>query len=629
MNTGLKQCTTDPNWQTRYADMVATPAQAVKQIRPGHRVFIGTGCGQPLELVKALTARSGELTDTEIIHLLTLGDAPYAVRELAQCFRVNSFFISANVRDLIQEGLGDYTPIFLSDIPRLFSSGQIPLDAALIQVTPPDERGMCSLGISVDIVKSAAENARLVIAQVNPQMPRTLGDSSLHVYDLDVLVPVDVPLIEVKLPQTDDVTRRIGEFVAALVEDGSTVEFGIGRIPQAVTEFLNTKRDLGIHTEMFTDAIIDLIESKTVTGSLKSLDRNKVVASFCMGSKRLYDYIDGNPAFSFHPTEYVNDPHVISQQHKQVAINVALEVDLTGQVCADSLGTRFYSGIGGQVDFNRGAARSHGGKAIIALPSTARDGEVSRLVTRLSPGAGVVTTRGDVHYVVTEYGVAYLHGKSVQERAMALISIAHPKFRGQLLTEAIEAKYLRQDLADIGGKVVVGPTEFRTSHVLNDGTQINFRPIHPTDEPNLRDLFYALSQETIYYRFMSNMKRIPRKEIQHFVYINHRSDIAIVGTVPEAHGDEIVAIGRYYLNEKTNLAEVAFVVRDDWQNRGIGTFLLNHLTVIARRNGIGGFTAEVLRDNRAMQRVFNKCPFKVTSAPTDDVISFRINFTAP
>jgi acyl-CoA hydrolase/GNAT superfamily N-acetyltransferase len=619
----------DTDWTTRYADMLATPAQAVRRIRPGQRVFIGTGCGQPLDLVHALTARGGELADTEILHLLTLGDAPYAVRELAQCFRVNSFFIADNVRDLIQEGLGDYTPIFLSDIPRLFSSGQVPLDAALIQVSPPDARGMCSLGISVDIVKSAAENARLVIAQVNPRMPRTLGDSMLHVYDLDVLVPVDTPLIEVQPPAPDDDTRRIGEFVAALVEDGSTVEFGIGQIPQAVIEFLREKHELGIHTEMFTDAIIDLIESGAVTGAHKTLDRNRVVASFCMGTRRLYDYIDGNPAFSFHPTEYVNDPVVIGQQHKQVAINVALEVDLTGQVCADSLGTQFYSGIGGQVDFNRGAARSRGGKAIIALPSTARHGTVSRIVTRLSPGAGVVTTRGDVHYVVTEFGTAYLHGKSVQERAMALISIAHPDFRATLLEEAVEARYVRRELADVGGKIVVGPPEFRTSHVLRDGTQINFRPIHPTDEPNLRDLFYALSQETIYYRFMSHMKHVPRKEIQNFVYINHRSDVAIVGTVPEAHGDEIVAIGRYYLNEKTNLAEVAFVVRDNWQNRGIGTFLLNYLSELARRNGIGGFTAEVLRENRAMQRVFNKCPFKVTSVPNDDVTSFRMEFTVP
>jgi len=620
------KATYDPRWQDKYRGMIKTAQQAIAQLRPGHRVFIGTCCAQPQELVHALAARSSELPDTEIIHFLALGAAPYATRELSQYFRVNSFFIADNVRDIIQEGLGDYTPIFLSDIPRLFASGQLPLDAALIQVTPPDERGMCSLGISVDIVKSAAENASLVIAQVNPQMPRTRGDSLINVLDIDILVPVDVPMIEVRPLEPTEVTRRIGEYVAALVEDGSTLEFGIGRIPQAVVEYLKNKKDLGIHTEMFTDSIIDLMESGAVTGTRKALDKGKGGASFCMGTRRLYDYVNDNPRFSFHPTEYVNDPHVISQQHKMVAINVALQVDLTGQVCADSLGTRFYSGIGGQLDFNRGAARSDGGKAIIALPSTAREGTVSRIVPHLSQGAGVVTTRGDVHYVVTEYGVAYLHGKSVQERAMALISIAHPDFRAELLRSAIEARFVRQEMADFEGRILVGPQEFRTTYLLDDGTQITFRPIHPTDEPRMRELFYALSQQTIYYRFMTHMKRVPHKQIQNFVYIDHRNEIAIVATLPEAYGDEIIAIGRYILDPTTNRAEVAFTVRDKWQNRGIGKFLLKYLATIARRNGIHGFTAEVLRDNKAMQAVFNNSGLKVRSRLDEGVYHFELDF---
>ena len=618
--------TIDADWQETYASAITTAETAVKQIRPGQCVFVGTGCGQPQELVKALTARANELSDTEIVHLLTIGDAPYAEKELADSFRTNTFFVAENVRNIIQEGLGDYTPIFLSDIPRLFSSGQHPLDAALIQVSPPDERGMCSLGISVDIVKSATENARIVIAEVNPNMPRTHGNSSIHVHDIDFLVPTDTPILEMTPPEPDEITRQIGEYVAALIEDGSTVEFGIGQIPQAVMEFLMNKKDLGIHTEMFTDSIIDLIESGAVTGARKSMDRGKVVATFAMGTKRLYDYIDDNPLFSFHPTEHVNDPFVIGQQTKQVAINVALEVDLTGQVCADSLGTKFYSGIGGQVDFNRGASRSQGGKPIIALPSTAMNGEVSRIVARLDDGAGVVTTRGDVHYVVTEYGVAYLHGKSVQERTMALIAIAHPKFRPGLVKEAVESKYLRPDMASIEGKVVIGPAKFRTTRLLEDGTQLNLRPIHPTDEPGMRDLFHALSQETIYYRFMSRSKHIPHKEIQDFVFIDHRTDVAIVVTLPEAHGEDIIAIGRFYLDEKSNMAEVAFVVRDDWQNHGIGLLLLQHLTNIARRNGVRGFTAEVLRANNAMQRVFQKSNLNLSSKPAEDVISYTLLF---
>ena len=479
----------DSAWKEKYSAQVLSATDAVKQIRPGQRIFIGTGTGEPLELVSALSKRATELPDTEIVHLLTFGDAPYAHREMAQYFRVNSFFIAENVRDIIQEGLGDYTPVFLSDIPRLFDSGQLPLDVALIHVSPPDEFGMCSFGVSVDIVRSAAENASLVIAQVNPNMPRTLGDSFIHVHDIDVLVPSDANILEVPPPVVTDVTRQIAEFIASLVEDGSTIEFGIGKIPQALFAFLKDKKDLGVHTEMVTDNIIELIESGAVTGARKTTDRNKVVASFALGTKRLYDYIDNNPLFSFHPTEYVNDPSIIRQQYKMVAVNTALEVDLTGQVCADSIGSKFFSGVGGQVDFNRGAAKSKGGKAIIALPSTAKGGTVSRIMTHLSPGAGVVTTRAGVHYVVTEYGVAYLHGKSVQERALALISIAHPKFRADLLREAIEAKYLSASLADKEGKIVVGPKELRTTYLLNNGTQLNFRAIHPTDEPRMRDLF--------------------------------------------------------------------------------------------------------------------------------------------
>jgi acyl-CoA hydrolase/GNAT superfamily N-acetyltransferase len=616
----------DPEWQVTYSDMIVTAAEAVKHVQPGQRVFVGTGCAQPQGLVDALVARHGELADTEIVHLLTLGDAPYAEKELASHFTVNSFFIAQNVRHIIQEGLGGYTPIFLSDIPRLFRSGQLPLDVALIQVTPPDKNGMVSLGVSVDIVLSAAENSRLVIAQVNPQMPRTLGNSVLHVHDLDFLVPVDQPLIEFPLAEPDSVTRDIGEYIAALVDDGATLELGIGRIPQAVLEHLNDKKELGIHTEMLTDSVIDTIEHGVITGNRKTLDRGKIVASFAMGTKRLYDYLDNNPLFSFNSTEYVNDPFIIGQQHKMVAINVALEVDLTGQVCSDSLGTKFYSGIGGQVDFNRGAARSAGGKAIIALPSTAHNGEASRIVCQLSPGAGVVTTRGDVHYVVTEYGVAYLHGKSVQERALALMSIAHPKFREGLLKDAIASKFMRPDLADFGNKIVVGPKDIRTTYLLDDGTQITIRAVHPTDEPRVRDLFYSLSQQSLYTRFMSRMKWVPRKQVQEFVYIDHRTEVSIVATIPEADGEDIVAMGGYYLDPKTNRAEVAFVVQDGWQHKGIGSFLLKHLVTIARRNGIAGFTAEVLRENKSMQFVFESSGLKVESQLHEGVYSYVMNF---
>jgi acyl-CoA hydrolase/GNAT superfamily N-acetyltransferase len=622
----------DGNWKETYKDLIMSPRKALSHVRSGQRIFLGTGCGEPTLLVQAMVEMAGILCDVEIVELLTKGDAPYAERKYADCFKVNSFFIGHNVRGLFEEGRGDYTPILMSDIPSLFDSGQLPLDAALIQVTPPDVRGKMSLGVSVDIVKSAAENASLVIAMVNPQMPWTRGDSLIDINDLDILVPADVPLLQRESQPVHEISAKIAELVAALIPNGSTIEFGIGRvpgvgrIPQAVIHALHGKRDLGIHTELITDDIIDLIASGAVSGARKSTDRGKIVTSFCMGTKKLYDYVNDNPLFSFRPTEYVNDSNVIGRQNRMVSINMALEIDLTGQVCSDSEDGNFYSGIGGQVDFNRGAAKAPGGRPIIVMPSTTRDGK-SRIVATLSNGSGVVVSRGTVHYVVTEYGVAYLHGKSVQDRTLALVSIAHPDHRELLLKQAIEARFIRREFADVEGKFVVASEDLmKTSFLLDNGTQVNFRPVHPTDEPMMRELLYDLSKETLYYRFMSHNQRFGQKQIQNFVYVDHRKDVAIVGTVPEAHGDDIVAVGRYYLDERSNRAEVAFVVRDEWQNKGLGRFLFSHLITIAKASGIGGFTAEVLRDNKRMQAIFNHSGYNVRSQVEEGVCSFRIEF---
>lgn len=613
------------DWRSRYTDKINTAQQAVARIRAGQRVFIGTGCAAPLILIRAMTECADELADVEITHLLTFGDAPYAQTRLSESFRVNSFFIADNVRPVIDAGLGDYTPIFLSDIPRLFSSGEVHLDAALVMVSPPDRKGMCSFGVSVDIVKSACAAADLVIAAVNPNMPRTLGDSMLAVDEIDILVETDEPLIERPAIKATPETKQIAEYIAPLIDDGATLELGIGRIPHALMGFLKGKKNLGIHTEMITDRIVELVKSGVINGRRKTLDRGKVVTSFCLGSRKLYDFVDNNPKFSFRPTEYVNDPRIISQQERMVAINVALEVDLTGQVCADSIGQRFFSGVGGQVDFNRGAAQAKGGKAIIAMTSTAKGGTISRIVSKLHPGAGVVTTRADVHYVATEYGVAYLHGKSIQERAVALICIAHPDFRAQLLQAAIEAKYISVEHSDKGELFVSGPRNMRTAYALDRHRRITFRPIHPTDEPKMRNLFYALSQQTIFYRYMRFMERMPRNQVGDSVYIDHRNEVAIVGTIPHPSGEEIIAVGRYYLEPLTNRAEVAFTVRDDWQGKGIGTFLFRHLARIAKRYGIKGFTAEVLPENIAMLKVLRRSRFKHRRVSSDGVVSFEID----
>jgi acyl-CoA hydrolase len=550
---------------------------------------------------------------------------------MMRTFKINSFFIADNVRDAMEKGVGDYTPIFLSDIPAEFESGRIPLDVALISVTPPDANGLCSLGVSVDIVKSAAANARYVIAQVNSRMPRTFGDSFIHINSIDMLVPCDEDIIEIPIPEPDETLRRIGQNVARLVEDGSTIECGIGRIPQALAEFLKDKKDLGIHTEMFSDWILELIECGAITCAKKTLNRGKIIASFCMGSKHLYEYVNNNPFFEFHPTEYVNDPFVISQHEKMVGINVGLEIDLTGQVCSDSLGHKFYSGIGGQVDFIRGCARSRGGKAIIALPSTAKDGQVSRIVSHLTEGAGVVTTRGDVHYVVTEYGIAYLHGKSIRERALELINIAHPKFRSELIKAAKAQKYIYADQIEMDTEKIRYPEELEHRDTLNDGTEIFFRPVKPTDEPSLSEMLYSLSETSVQTRYMMRTARFPRKDIQQWTNIDYHHNLAIVGTVPGAGAseEEIVAIAQYFLDPKTQAAEVAFLVQDEWQNKGMGTFLLNYLTQIAKQRGVKEMYAKVLPANKGMLTVFYNSGYKVNTEFDGDVYSISYKLTSP
>jgi len=599
----------------------------MKLIKSGSHIFIGTGCGQPQHLVNSLVEYSSGISDAHIIHLLTMGAAPYADERFREKFKTNSFFIADNVRDALEKGIGDYTPIFLSDIPHEFDTGRIPIDIALISVTPPDANGLCSLGVSVDIVKSAVANARYVIAQVNSRMPRTFGDSFIHVNSIDAMVPFDEEIIEISFPEPDEVLRQIGQNIARLVEDGSTIECGIGRIPHALVEFLSLKKDLGIHTEMFSDWIIDLIKCGAVTCTKKTLNHGKVVASFCMGSRKLYDFIDNNPFFEFYPTEYVNDPHIISRHEKMVGINVGLEIDLTGQVCADSLGYKFYSGIGGQVDFIRGAARSRGGKAIIAMPSTAKDGRVSRIVPHLTEGAGVVTTRGDVHYVVTEFGTAYLHGKSIRDRVLALINIAHPKFRKQLIQAAKAHNYIYPDQIELDTEKLVYPVELERYETLRDGTEIFFRPVIPTDEPALSEMLYSLSDKSVQKRYMTHTMTFPHKDVQHLTNIDYRQDITIVGTVPGVSGDEIVAIAQYFLDPKTMCAEVAFIVQDEWQDKGMGTFLLTYLIEIAKGRGVKRFFAKVLPANKAMLNIFQNCGYKVTTEFDGDVysISFKLS----
>jgi acyl-CoA hydrolase len=426
-------------WQEEFLPKLMDARQALKCVRSGYRVWIGTGCATPTPLVEALVERGPELRDVEVVHMFTVGEAAYTRPEFEGHFRHNGLFLAPNVRNAVQEGRADYTPIFLSEIENLFISGEMPLDVVLMQVSPPDAHGYVSLGVSVDCTLTAARCARSVVAEINDQMPRTMGDCFLHISKFSAIVETSRPLLELQPEPPTDMHTRIARNVASLIRDGATLQMGIGGIPDAVLAFLSDHRDLGIHSEMCCDGVIPLIESGVINGERKTIHRGKQVIGFAHGTRKLFDFMDENPAFELHPISYTNDPFIIAQNERMVAINSALEIDLTGQVCSDSLGAKPYSGFGGQVDFIRGAARSKCGTPIIAIPSTAKNGTVSRIVPSLSPGAGVVTSRADVHYVVTEHGVAYLHGRTLRQRAEALIEIADPKFRENLERAAFEA----------------------------------------------------------------------------------------------------------------------------------------------------------------------------------------------
>ncbi len=594
----------DPDWKARYRTKVLNCNAALSLIPRGAKIFVGSACGEPQYLVRGLAERAATLADSEILHILTLGVAPYADEQFSRVFRHNAFFIGDNTRRAVAEGRADYTPVYLSELPALFRCGRVRVDAALVQVTPPDRHGYVSLGVSVDVTRAAVESARVVIAEVNPSMPRTLGDSFVPVDRIDALVEHPSPVIEYVPPTPGETAGRIGRNIARLVDDGATIQIGIGAIPNAAARALRDKQDLGVHTELFSDWLLDLVRAGAVTNRRKSLHPGRVVASFCMGSRELYDFVDNNPMVELRSSEYTNDPFVIARNDHMVAINTALEVDLTGQVCSDSLGHRFYSGIGGQVDFIRGAARSRGGRPIIALPSTARDGTISRIVPQLSPGAGVVTTRASARYVVTEWGCADLHGRTIRERAMALIQIAHPGFRKELLEAAKRLHYVYPDQI-ISPALDLYPEQYEVRERI-DGRDVLLRPLKPTDEPLLKDLFYALSDESVYRRYFAAVRYMPHEKRQQELDLDYDARMAIAAVVAPAGVEEMIGLARYELDPSTGYGDAAFLVRDDWQGKGVGWALVRHLIDVARDRGVRGITATVMPDNRAMLHLFHK-----------------------
>ena len=613
-----------------HPDAFVSLDKAFAVIHRGDRIFIGTGCGQPQhlldELVRYTEAHPKAFFDAEVLHVWTLGVAPYLKEELKRNFRLNSFFIGQSTREAVNEGMADYTAIFLSQVPQLLHRRVIPIDVALIQTSMPDEHGFVSLGISVDIVRAAVDNARTVICQMNRHMPRTHGDSFIHLDDVEFVVHHDEPLLEYSTDVPDEVADRIGGYVARLVEDGATIQVGYGRIPNAILSHLRSKEHLGVHTELLSDGIVDLMQHGVIDNTRKSIDRNKTVAAFSMGQRETYEFLRDNPAIEFHGVDYTNNPAVIARIHKMTAINTALRIDLTGQATAESLGNTFYSGIGGQADFMRGAVLAPAGKSILVIQSTARNGEVSRIVPSLSEGDGVTLTRGDVHYVVTEYGIAYLHGKNMRERAMELISVAHQKFRPWLLREAKARNLIYRDQAYVPGKRGEYPESLEAYRTTRDGVEVLLRPVRISDEPLLKDFFYSLSDQSVYRRFLSARKDMPHERLQEFVVIDYTAEMVILAVTEEEEREIVVGVGQYGIDTKTHTADVALVVRDEDQDRGIGTELLDYLTRLAKREGLLGFTAEVLTENESMMHLFERAGFAIEKRRDAGVYELKMLF---
>ncbi|MEH0019859.1 MAG: GNAT family N-acetyltransferase [Desulfobacter sp.] len=584
-----------------------TPEESVKKINNGSRVFIGTGCGEPQRLIRAMVENQS-IQDIIVYQMLSTTLSEYLDDDnFLSRFSIKLFFISILMRRFAFEGKIDYIPVYLSQIPKIFEDNEIGLDVALIQVSPPDDHGYCSLGISVDITLSGMKNAGVVIAQVNPNMPRTWGDSLVHIDDLDYLVAYEEPLLE-SLPEAKNrkVVERIGHYVNMLVDDGATLQIGFGHLPDAVMPCLADKKDLGIHTQVITDGLLPLLRRKAITNRKKNYLQDRAVTSLCMGSRELYDFVNDNPMFYFRSSAFVNDPNVIAKNDNLISISSALEVDLTGQICTDSKGYLFYSGIGDQVDFIRGSSMSDGGFSIVIIPSTAQNGKVSRIVPHLSEGAGVATTRGDIDIIVTEYGIAEIRRKSISQRVMELAQIAHPKFRKELVEQAKQRHYIFADQLPPTSQDLLFLDSYNDTMTLPGGKSLEVRPLLPSDEFESRHFYYSLQEDSIYYRFFNKRKVFSREMLQRqWAEVDYRRNMSLIALMQQGKRKQIVAIGSY-AEAGRDQAEVAFLVREEFHGQGIGSFLINALEKIARENNYTGFTATVLAENEKMLYLFQK-----------------------
>ncbi|MDY0001179.1 MAG: GNAT family N-acetyltransferase [Polyangia bacterium] len=615
----------------RYPEKFTAAKEAFRAIKRGSELLIGSGCAEPRHLVRSLVEFVDEnpkaFFDVEVFHLWNFGPAEYSREKYRANFRMNSFVAGDDVSGVLSSGRGDFTPIFPFQLPRAFDRGFIDLDVALVQVSSPDRHGFMSLGVSVDILKAAVKRAELVIAQVNAHMPRVHGDTFIHAEDASFLIPHDEPLLELRAPPGDEVTEAIGRHLAQIVRDGDTIQAGHGAIPNAVLANLKGKRDLGIHTDLLTDGMVELMRCGAVTNTRKSRDRGKTVATLLAGTKASFDFVDDNPMMRFMPIDYTNSPLVIASQENMLSIHEARLIDLTGQATEEVPGASGPRGIGGQADFIRGTSLAPGGTTIIALPSVTPDGQESRIVPALGPGVGVSNLRGDAEYVVTEHGYAFLHGRSLRERAMAIISIAHPRFRPWLLEEAKRLELVFPGQEMVNGPGGSYPDRYVAERRAKNGERILTRPVRLGDEDILKEFFYSLSDTSIKRRFISPRLDMHHERLQDFVVVDFSRDMVLLAVRElEDEVETVIGIGEYRRSAGSNFGEVAFAVRDDHQGIGMGTLLLDAITNAAVKEGLCGFTAEVLVENTPMMRLFEKMGFEMEKRFCEGTYELKMAF---
>ena len=614
-------------WADDYVKKKRSGGKAISLLKPGQRVFIGSSCGEPQYLVRKLAQASDTFTDIEIVRLLSLESTPLTLiadKTKDQSFSIRSFYSGSAKPKSLAKNKRFITPMNLSAVPRLFESRLLPIDVALVQVAPPDDFGWMSLGISVDITLAAAMSADLVIAQVNSSMPRVLGRSFIHVNDVDVIVEHEEELLTIgELPELES-ANHIGRLIARLIDDGSTIQISPGTTPQSILLALSDKNDLGVHTQFLTNDIMRLVSMGVITNRKKGFNDGKLVASSAIGTNNLYEFLDDNPSIEFHPSDYVNDPGIISRHNKMVSMNVAMTMDLTGQVAADALSNNYFSGVTGMLDFIRGSFQSEGGKSIIMLISTTIDGKKSRIVPMLNDTA-IVVPRGDVQYVVTEYGVVNLFGKSLQERATAMISISHPDFRDELLFEAKKIGLLSEERTLSESVRGIYPIKLEETREI-DGDLITIRPAKPVDERRIQEHFYNQDKDDIYSRFFQARSRFVRDDLEGMFQIDYIKDLTLLAVVGEFGFGKVVAVGEYLLDQARNVAEVAFSVSKEWQGKGLGKILMRKLSEAARENGIAGLMAYTLPRNQGMIRLFKSLPYKVSTMYDGSVIELSCRF---